>query len=140
MITKLLWLQKIKLKLVYLLNIWSNYNQVMRRYRTPWFDWSIMMATHWTVGITSVIFLIVAPEFGGYVLMTISLNLVLYLMGFIIEKLTNPQKKRLMIGSSKVLSVVYIRTSHLTKHSYNVFEEYNILTKTIILKQVIDEK
>ena len=45
-----------------------------------------------------------------------------------------------MMGSSKVLSVVYIRTSHLTKHSYNIFEEYRILTKTTITKQVIDEK
>ena len=42
--------------------------------------------------------------------------------------------------SSKVLLVVYIRTSHLTKHSYNFFEEYNFLTKTTIMKQVIDEK
>ena len=45
-----------------------------------------------------------------------------------------------MMGYSKVLSVVYIRTSHLTKHSYNVFEEYNFLTKKTIMKQVIDEK
>ena len=35
---------------------------------------------------------------------------------------------------------VNIRTSHLTKHSYNVFEEYKFLTKTTITKQVIDEK
>ena len=45
-----------------------------------------------------------------------------------------------MMGSSKVLSVVHIRTSHLTKHSYNVFEEYKFLTKTTIMKQVIDEE
>ena len=45
-----------------------------------------------------------------------------------------------MVGSTKVLSVVYIRTSHLTKHSYNCFEGYTILTKTTIMKQVIEEK
>ena len=45
-----------------------------------------------------------------------------------------------MIGSSKVLSVVYIRTSHLTKHSYNFFEEYKVLSKTTITKKVSDEK
>ena len=45
-----------------------------------------------------------------------------------------------MMGSSKVLSVVYIRASHLTKHSYNCFEEYKFLTKATIMKQVIDEK
>ena len=33
------------------------------------------------------------------------------------------KKKLLMVGSSKVLSVVYIRTSHLIKHTYNCFEE-----------------
>ena len=33
------------------------------------------------------------------------------------------KKKRLMMGSSKLLFVVYIRTSHLTKHSYIFFEE-----------------
>ena len=44
------------------------------------------------------------------------------------------------MGSSKALFVVYIRTSHLTKHSYNCSEEYKFLTKTTIMKQVIDEK
>ena len=52
-----------------------------------------MMATNWTVGITSVMFLIVSLEFGGTVMMTVSLNLVIYLKGFIIERLTNPRKK-----------------------------------------------
>ena len=45
-----------------------------------------------------------------------------------------------MMGSSKVLSVVYIRTIHLTKHSYNVYEESKFFTKTTIMKQVIDQK
>ena len=35
------------------------------------------------------------------------------------------KKKRLMMGSSKVLSVVYIRTSHLTQHSYNFLKNTN---------------
>ena len=100
-----------------------------------------MMATHWTVGITSVMFLIVAQEFGGTVMMTTSMNLMIYLKEFIIEKLTKPpKKKRLMMGSSKVLLVVCIRTSHLTKHSYKVFEEYTFLTKTTFTKEAIDEK
>ena len=45
-----------------------------------------------------------------------------------------------MMGSSEVLFVVYIRTSHLTRHSYNVYEESKFSTKTTIMKQVIDEK
>ena len=49
-----------------------------------------MVATHWTVGIMSVMFLIAALEFGGTAMMTIYQNIVIYLMGFIIEKLTNP--------------------------------------------------
>ena len=44
------------------------------------------------------------------------------------------------MGSSKVLLVVCIRTSHLTKHSYKVFEEYTFLTKTTFTKEAIDEK
>ena len=52
-----------------------------------------MMATHWIVGIKSVMILIVAQEFGGTVMMTISLNLVIYQKGFIVERLTNPRKK-----------------------------------------------
>ena len=44
------------------------------------------------------------------------------------------------MGSSKVLLVVYIRKSHLIKHSYNFFEEYKILTKITTIKEVIDEK
>ena len=60
-----------------------------------------MMATHWTVGITSEMLLIVAQEFGGTVMMTISLNLVIYLKGFIIERLTNPQKKAFNDGFLK---------------------------------------
>ena len=47
-----------------------------------------MMATHWIVGITSVMFLIAVQEFGGTVMMKISLKLVIYQKGFIIERLT----------------------------------------------------
>ena len=70
----------------------------MRRYHTPWFCWSIMMATHWTVGIMSVMFLIVALEFGGTAMMTIYQNIEIYLMGFIIEKITNPHFKKTFNG------------------------------------------
>ena len=45
-----------------------------------------------------------------------------------------------MMGSSKLLCVVYIRTSHLTKHSYNFFEEFKIMSKSTIMKKVSDEK
>ena len=60
-----------------------------------------MMSTHWIVGITSVMFLIVAQEFGGTVIMIISLKLVIYQKGFIIERLTNPQKKMFNDGFLK---------------------------------------
>ena len=53
-----------------------------------------MMATNWTVSIMSVMFLIVAQEFGGTVMMTTSMNLMIYLKEFIIEKLTKPPKKK----------------------------------------------
>ena len=53
-----------------------------------------MMETRWIVVIISVMFLIAAQEFGGTVMMTISLNLVIYLKGFMIEKLTTPRRKK----------------------------------------------
>ena len=53
------------------------------------------MATHWTVVIMSVMFLIVALEFGGTAMMTIYQNIDIYLMGFIIKNLTNPHFKKL---------------------------------------------
>ena len=38
------------------------------------------------------------------------------------EPTKKKKKNKLMQGSIKVLIVVYIRTSYLTKHSYNCFE------------------
>ena len=52
------------------------------------------MATHWIVAIMSVMSLIAAQEFGGTVMMTISLKLGIYLKGFIIEILTNSRKRK----------------------------------------------
>ena len=51
-----------------------------------------MMAYHWVVVIMTVMFLMTAQEFGGIAMMTISQKLVIYQKGFIIERLTNPQK------------------------------------------------
>ena len=52
-----------------------------------------MMATNWIVVIMSVMFLIAAQKFGGTVMITILLKLVIYQKGFIIERLTNLRKK-----------------------------------------------
>ena len=82
------------LKVLHVLNICTNNHQVIRRYITPQFQQSTKMETHWFVVIMSVIFLISAQEFGGIVMMTISLKLVIYQKGFIIERLTNSQKRR----------------------------------------------
>ena len=53
-----------------------------------------MMESHWIVVIMSVMFLISAHEFGGTVMMKISLKSVIYQKGFIIETLTNQQKRK----------------------------------------------
>ena len=72
------------------------------------------METHCIVVIMSVIFFKAAQEFGGTVMMIISLKLVIYQKGFVIERVTKNQKERKMISGSKdVLFVVYIRTIHL---------------------------
>ena len=67
----------------------------------------------------SVMFLILSQEFGGTVMMPISLKLVILPKGVYYretQKLTK-NKNKLMQGSTDVLFVLYIRTSHLSKHS-----------------------
>ena len=44
------------------------------------------MVTHWIVDIMSVLFLVPTQEFGDTVLMTISLKLMIYRKGFILER------------------------------------------------------
>ena len=68
-----------------------------------------MMATHWIVDIMSVIVLLPTQEFGDTAMMTISLKLVIYQKGFILERVT----KKVMSDSTDLLFLVYIRTSHL---------------------------
>ena len=51
-----------------------------------------------------------------------------------------PTKKRLMQGSTYVLFVVYIRTSHLTKHRYNVYQEFKTMSKSTLTKKVIEDQ
>ena len=50
------------------------------------------------------------------------------------------KNKDLIMGYSKLLFVVYIRTSHLTKKSYNFFEEFKIMSKSTIMNKISDEK
>ena len=59
----------------------------------------------------SVTFLISTQEFGGVLMMPISEISVISQKGFILEKVTNKQKKRkLMSGSKEILFMVYIIT------------------------------
>ena len=51
-----------------------------------------MMSTHWIVFIMSVMFLMAAQEFGGTVMMKISIKLVIYQKGLIIERFTKKRK------------------------------------------------
>ena len=62
--------------------------------------------------------------------------------GFYYRETQESTKKNniLMHGSTNVLFVVYIRTSHLTKHRYNCFEEFKIMSKSTLTKKVIDEQ
>ena len=45
-----------------------------------------------------------------------------------------------MSGSTDVLFVVYIRTSHLTKHSSTVFQEFTTIFKITHMKKVIEDQ
>ena len=60
-----------------------------------------MMATHWIVVIMSVMFLIAVLEFGTTVMMKISLKLLIYQKGFIIERLTNTQKIKIKLSQDQ---------------------------------------
>ena len=72
------------------------------------------METHWIVEIVSVMFMMPTQEFGVTLMMTISLKLVIYQKGFILERLT---QNILMSGSPDVLFIFYIITIHLNKYS-----------------------
>ena len=74
------------------------------------------MAIHWIMDITSVIILIPPQEFGGTVMMTIPLKVVVYEKGLILEIVKKTGKKKAMSGSTDVLLFFYTRTSHLTKY------------------------
>ena len=95
-----------------------------------------MIATHWFVVIMSVMFLMTAPEFGGTVMMKISLKLVIYQRGFIIERVT----KQILSGSRDVLFVVYIRTNHMEKHSSTLLKEFTAMSKITHMKKAIEDK
>ena len=51
------------------------------------------MKTNWIVEIMSVMFLIPTQEFGGTVMMTISLIVVIYHKGFILDRVKKKNKK-----------------------------------------------
>ena len=45
-----------------------------------------------------------------------------------------------MALSTDVLFVVYIRTSHMTKHSSNYFQEFTTMSKITHMKKLIEEQ
>ena len=50
------------------------------------------------------------------------------------------KKKKLIKGSTDVLFVVYIRTSHLAKHSCNCFQEFKIMSKSTLVEKLFEEQ
>ena len=50
------------------------------------------------------------------------------------------KKKKIMAGSTDVLFVVYIITSHLTKHSSNCLQEITAMSKITHMKKVIKDR
>ena len=53
-----------------------------------------MMVTLWIAEMMTLMFLIPTQEFGGTVMMTISLKLVIYQKGFILDRVKKTIKKR----------------------------------------------
>ena len=88
----------------------------------------------------SVMFLIASQECGVTLMITISLKLVILPKEVYYretQKHTKKKKKR-MAGSIDALFVIYIRTTHLTKHSSNCFQELKTMSKTTHVKKVIE--
>ena len=81
-----------------------------------------MMETHWIVAIISGMSFMAEQEFGGTVMMTISLKLLIYQKVFIKRYKKNTKEKKKMARSTDVLFVVYMRTSNLGKQNSNVFK------------------
>ena len=100
-----------------------------------------MMATHWIVDIMSVMSLMPTEEFGGTVMMKISLKLVIYQKGFILERATKKSDVRLkrfiICGlyqnkpSDKIQLYFFQEFSNISKihHMKNVIEDLNVLRK-----------
>ena len=45
-----------------------------------------------------------------------------------------------MQGSTGVFCVVYIRTSHLTKYSYDSFQEFKTMSKSALMRKLIEDQ
>ena len=69
-------------------------------------------------------------EFGGTVMITIPLRLVIYQKGFILERVT--KQKKVISVSTDVLFVVFIRTSHLKNTALIFFKNLPTCSKSII--------
>ena len=94
------------------------------------------MVTHYIVENMSVMFLMTTHECSGTVMMIISLKLVIYQKGFILERVNF---KKVMSVSKDVLFVLYMLTNHLTKYSHNIFQELTDISKINHMKKVIQD-
>ena len=45
-----------------------------------------------------------------------------------------------MSGSTDILSAVYIRTSHMKKHSSNLLQEFTTMSKITHMKKIIEDQ
>ena len=90
-----------------------------------------MIENHWTVKFFSVVFLVPTQDFGGTVIMKISLiSVILHKVVYTRERHKQKEKfKKVMSGSYKILLVVYIRTIHLIEYSYIIDKEFSNMSK-----------
>ena len=97
-----------------------------------------MMVTHWIVEIMSVMFLMPTQEFGGTMMMTISLKLVILPKEVYIIKSHKKKPTEVMSGSIYILFLVYIITNNLTKYS-SIFQQFSSMSKINHIKKVIED-
>ena len=95
------------------------------------------MGTHWIVESMSMMFLIPTQEFGGTVIMTISLKLVIHQKGFILKRAIKKQQSD--VRSNIFIICCFYQNKTSEKYSSIHFQEFMNVSKINHMKKLIED-
>ena len=95
------------------------------------------MGTHWIVESMSMMFLIPTQEFGGTVIMTISLKLVIHQKGFILKRAIKKQQSD--VRSNIFIICCFYQNKTSEKYSSIHFQEFTNVSKINHMKKLIED-